>query len=108
MLVQVSKLTKRREYWGHLLCLGSNYGYYPNAQKTALVTKEQHLSEAEHLFNDTGIEITAAGHRYLGGALGSKAFRKDYYLECVARWQVELTIIWRTWQGRSLRQPIMF
>ena len=71
--------------------MGPDYGYYPNAEKTALVTKEQHLSEAEHLFNDTGIEITAAGHRYLGGALGSKAFRKDYYLECVARWQVELT-----------------
>ena len=86
-----SKLTKLRDYWGHLLCLGPDYGYYPNAQKTALVTKEQHLSEAEHLFNDTGIEITTAGHRYLGGTLGSKAFREDYYLERVARWQVELT-----------------
>ena len=86
-----SKLTRLRNYWDQLICFGPDYGYYPNAQKTALVTKEQHLSEAKRLFHDTEVQITAAGHLYLGGAIGSKAVHKEYYSERVARWQEELT-----------------
>ena len=62
---RITQQARFQDYWGRLLCLGPDYGYHPNAQKTALVTKEQHLSKAERLFHDTGLEITAAGHRYL-------------------------------------------
>ena len=50
-----------QEWWSQLLKLGPGYGYFPNAAKTWLITKDKHLSRAQTMFDGTGIQITTRG-----------------------------------------------
>ena len=61
-------------YWEELERRGPQYGYNPNASKTVLLTKPQHLVNALRLFASTGIEIRTDGCQYLGGAIGVNTF----------------------------------
>ena len=64
-----------------------------------LVVKPDLHEEAMAIFQDTNVEITSIGHRYLGGALGTPAFEIDVLKEKVAEWVTEvkeLTRIGRT------------
>ena len=54
--------------------MGPAYGYFANATKTWLLTKEKFLDQAKILFQDTQVNITTHGRHYLGAALGSKEF----------------------------------
>ena len=35
-----------KEWWDHIVKLGPDYGYFPNATKTWLIVKEDHMEEA--------------------------------------------------------------
>ena len=72
------KLSNIRSWWDHLLKIGPDYGYYPNAAKTSIIVKEEHLSKATSAFEGTGVQITQEGKRYLGAALGTDSFVKKY------------------------------
>ena len=68
-------------WWNHLTALGpdyADYGYFPNAVKTCLIVKPQHLRKARALFHGTGVVITAAGKRHLGSAIGTYDFLMSY------------------------------
>ena len=67
-----------REWWDCLLDIGPGLGYFPNAKKTWLVVKPQHLDEAVRIFKDTGVQVTKEGQRYLGAAIGTNAFKEDF------------------------------
>ena len=41
--------------------LGSYYGYYPNALKTWLIVKHAYFSDAQRLFEGTGVQVTVEG-----------------------------------------------
>ncbi len=56
--------------WDRLAQLGPDYGYYPNAEKTWLIVKEDYLEEAKAKFNGSRVSITAEGKRHLGAAVG--------------------------------------
>ena len=43
-------LQSLRCWWDHLICLGPDFGYFPNAIKTCLIVKPQHLRKARALF----------------------------------------------------------
>ena len=47
--------------WNELPRVGPIYGYYPNAAKTWLVVKVDHIEEAHQLFKNTGIQISTEG-----------------------------------------------
>ena len=79
-----------RQWWDTLLVQGPKYGYYPNAIKTALITKREHHEKALSVFKDTGVEITVAGKRYLGGALGSDEFIAEFITKKVEQWIKEV------------------
>ena len=79
-----------REYWSKVEALGPGYGYYPNASKTVLLTKPDHLDSARHMFGGTSIVVTASGSRYLGGAIGTDDFCADYMAKKSVRWVEEL------------------
>lgn len=66
-----------RRWWDCLNKWGPMYGYYPNSSKTCLLVKPQLVSEAEYVFQGTGIKITCEGCEYLGGAVGCSAFMKE-------------------------------
>ena len=47
------KITRLCEWWDQLNALGPKFGYFTNASKTWLVTKENCLSTAANIFTDT-------------------------------------------------------
>ena len=68
---------------------GPYFGYHGNATKTWLITKD-HLSNAKELFHDTKVNITSRGRTYLGGALASSDFIKQFVCDKVNSWNKEL------------------
>ena len=55
-----------------------------------LVTKPEHLQEANRLLFATGILIRVDGSRYLGGVVGTEAFRKVYLETMMKRWCADM------------------
>ena len=53
-------------WWDKLQKLGPSFGSFINSTKSLLVVKEHCLEEAQSIFEDTGIQVTSAGGRYLG------------------------------------------
>ena len=53
------------QWWQHLSSVGPDFGYFPNASKTVLIVKPEHLAAAESIFANTNIQITAQGQRHL-------------------------------------------
>ena len=86
-------LHSTRRWWNHLASVGPAFGYLPNASKTWLVTKEEHLDRAKTLFQGTQVNITTNGHPHLGAALGSKDFIDQFVSDRVQRWTQELLIL---------------
>ena len=82
----VGTLHGLRDWWSRLQDLGSLYGYYPNALKTWLIVKPAYLSDAQWLFEGTGVQVTVEGRRHLGAALGSRLFTEQYVSEKVDSW----------------------
>ena len=84
------KLTRLRTWWDLLAVHGPSFGYHLNPSKTWLLTKSEKRGEAERLFADTGVQITAEGVRHLGSALGSKEYQEKFYETKVGGWLAEL------------------
>ena len=82
-------LKQLKQWWDGLAELGPDYGYFPNAIKTWLVIKEEHL-EAQELFQESGVSITTEGKRHLGAAVGTSQFVAGYVLKKVAEWVGEV------------------
>ena len=79
-----------RTWWDRLADLGPAYGYHVNSSKTWLVVKADYLSEAERIFDGSGVRVTCTGKRHLGAGLGTGSFIKEYVQEKVATWTAEL------------------
>ena len=73
--------------------MGPGYGYFPNARKTVLIVKEEHLEKAKNLFGGRGVIITTQGQRHLGAAIGSVGFRERYVNGLVADWVKEVEVL---------------
>ncbi len=67
-----------RSWWDQLSREGPDFGYFANSSKTWLVVKEEKLAEAKSAFEGSGISITSEGRRYLGAAIGTDTFVKNY------------------------------
>ena len=88
----IGKLLGIRQWWDLLNQHGPMYGYFPKADKTALVLKSPDLlQQANAIFSGTGIEIKCDGHRYLGAAAGSSSFKTTYVEEKVKKWVKDIT-----------------
>ena len=79
------RLLRLRHWWDYLARLGPKYGYFPNAVKTHLLVKPD-MSEAEEIFTDAAVRISAEGKHYLGGAHGSDSFRNESFRMQIADW----------------------
>ena len=86
-------LSSLRVWWDHLSSLGPAFGYHANANKTWLLTKEDHLSRAKDLFGDTLVNITTHGRPHLGAPLGSNEFLCQFVTEKVNQWTQELLLL---------------
>ena len=54
------------------------FGYYHNASKTHLIVKQEYVQSAKDLFEGTGLAVIADGDRYLGAAIGTRAYIEQY------------------------------
>ena len=82
------KISRLRQWWN--LFSSQCPGYFANATKTWLVTKEKFLTAARATFADTGIEITSEGWPCLGAAIGTAEFVQSHVEGTVAEWTKEL------------------
>ena len=87
------KLENVASLWNELEQVGPGYGYFPNARKTVLIVKEEHLEKAKNLFGERGVIITTQGQRHLGAAIGSVGFRERYVNGLVADWVKEVEVL---------------
>ena len=89
----VGPLSSLLQWWRHLSSVGPDFGYFPNASKTVLIVKPEHLAAAESIFANTNIQITAQSQRHLGAALGTRSFTGAYVSQKVATWTAEVTAL---------------
>ena len=75
-------------WWEFLIKEGERFGYFVKPSKSWLILKNpDKLQEAEDLFsNGSPINITTAGKRHLGAALGSEEFKETYIDKKVVEW----------------------
>ena len=86
-------LTSLRTWWDELASVGPGYGYFANATKTWLITKEGLAERARELFTDTDVNITSNGRPYLGAPLGTSEFTKQFVQEKVNTWTNDLSLL---------------
>ena len=79
-------LLQLKDWWSGLLSFSRHFGYHVNAAKTWLVVKEEYLASAQRIFDGSGIQITSAGRPYLGAAIGSQDYIRDYTRDHVSQW----------------------
>ena len=79
-----------RQWWDRLNQLGPKFGYFVNPKKTNLQVKPHLLSEAQLIFQGTGVTISCVGQRYLGSVIGEESDVEDYVREKVEVWKNEL------------------
>ena len=86
--------------WDLLTKIGLIHAYYPNAEKTWLLVKEEHPQLATMTFPNTRVKIITEGRRLLGApGLGTLKFEAEYLNERVSAWTsqiVQLAAIART------------
>ena len=52
----VGSLSSLLQWWEHLSCDVPDFGYFPNASKTVLIVKPEHLTAAKSIFAGTNIK----------------------------------------------------
>ena len=74
----VGPLREMRKWWDVFNEMGPSLGYYPNAKKCWLLTKQGKEDAAREVFRDTAINISTQGHKHLGAVLGSRTYLEEY------------------------------
>ena len=88
----VGSITQLHKWWECLCQIRPGYGYNVNAQKTCLVTKSSFLSLAESQFSGTEVNTTCEGWSYLGVAINTDRFAKEFIEEKVKGWSAEVLV----------------
>ena len=71
------RISQLKSWWNILTKIGPSFGYYPNAEKTWLLVKEEHFELATTTFQSTGVQITTEGRQLLGAPLGTSKFKDE-------------------------------
>ena len=66
----VGKLRNILTWWNKLNTFGAKMGYFPKANRSWLIVKPEKYETAKGIFKDTNLNITNAGKRNLGAAVG--------------------------------------
>lgn len=85
-----AELQPLRTWWDSLLKLGPDFGYFPNAQKSWLLVKDDRLEEAMEIFEGSGLNVTTEGRSHLGSALGDVSFVESFVRRKVELWAKEV------------------
>ena len=91
-------LKNLRTCWDTLVTEGLSYGYFVNAVKTWLVTKEETHTRALYIFQDTHIHIIKEGKPHLGATLGTSSYITEFVKEKVKNWSLKLEPLGKRYQ----------
>ena len=80
-----------RSWFDKIIELGPLYGYNAEPTKSWLIVKERSIQEAERIFENTGVNITASGKKQLGAALGTVEFKYEFVSKQVEKWVNQIT-----------------
>ncbi len=86
-------LASVHSWWNKLSMIGPAFGYFANALKTWLVTKEEHFDRAKELFQGTNVNVTCHGRPYLGSPLGTEDYMRVFVQEKVNGWIEDLQML---------------
>ena len=77
-LTAAGKIDELLFWWKKLCSLGPDFGYYPEATKSWLITKQRFETVARNTFRDSKVNITIEGKRHLGATIGSEGYKKSF------------------------------
>ena len=83
----MGKISELHTWWNDLV----KFGYFPNAAKPWLVTKEGTYNLGVELFGAEGIQVTDEGRPYLGAAIGTRSYVENYMSSKVTQWSSQLS-----------------
>ena len=89
----MGKIADLHEWWDSLCAIGPSYGYFPNASKSWLITKESFYSSAVAAFGDLDVKITTEGRPYLGSPVGTPDYIESFMKNKVQEWIDELELL---------------
>ena len=85
------KLGVLRQWWEEIQTEGIRFGYHVKPKKSWLILKDPaRFDECSKIFESSPINITIAGKRHLGAAIGTTQFKDDYISEKVQRWTANI------------------
>ena len=87
------KLLEVRQWWDNVRHYGPMLGYYPNPSKSWLVVKYEEYNSATEIFQDTGVNITTSGRKYLGGFIGKVDERRKYVKTIIDDWIEKIKLL---------------
>ena len=82
-----------KAWWDAINQHGPYIGYYPNAQKSCLIVKEQYYEQAKEIFKADNVMTTTQGHRHLGAIIGTDEFKNSYIETLIKDWIEEIQYI---------------
>ena len=85
--------TQLRTWWDKLSEQGPSLGYFPNASKTWIVVKPEHLDAATQEFANSGINVTSCGRPYLGAAIGSEEYCNKFVRSKIEEWSANISTL---------------
>ena len=83
-------LADLKKWWDNLSHVGPSFGYFVNPQKTWLVTKDNLLSSAREMFDDSRINVTTDGRPVLGSPVGKPEYIAQFVSQKVKQWVGEI------------------
>ena len=82
-----------QSWWDKLSLIGPAFGYFANAAKTWLVTKEERFTRAKEMFEDTKVNVTCCGRPYLGSLLRMNDYMREFVQKLINNWIGELQML---------------
>ena len=82
-------LNSIKDYRDELAAISPKYGYFPNPAKPYLIGKE----EAENVFANSRVNVTAEGKRRLGAVIGSTEYCDQYVKDLLKDWNNQFTTL---------------
>ena len=80
-------------WWETLFELGPKFGYYPEANKTWLIVKNNFYDMANTTFKSTKINVTSTEKRHLEVVIGLRSYTEDYMNEKIDQWMKEVKLL---------------
>jgi len=89
----LGSVSSLREWWDVMARVGPQHGYYSNAAKTWILSKESCHADPISVFEGTNVNVTCSGRPHLGAPLGTQEYASNFVSEKVDQWAGDLRLL---------------